>query len=416
MNSIEEVLQDLKQGKMIVLVDDESRENEGDLVCAAEFCTPELVNFMVTHARGLICMPMTGEKADSLGLHPQSATNTSQYTTAFTVSVDAAENITTGISAADRSHTIMLSARDDCKPSDLARPGHIFPLRAVEGGSLVRVGQTEGSVDLCKLAGLKPVSVICEIMNDDGSMARRDDLDVFCKKHDIKICSVADIVKYRLNTEQLIKREVEVDLATKFGTFQLIAYSSAVDPDPHVALCMGGVGQLDENGQPIVHDDAVLVRVHSECLTGDVLSSARCDCGDQLSTALSKVAEAGKGAVVYMRQEGRGIGLINKLKAYKLQVEEGMDTVEANVHLGFEPDQRDYGVGNQILRDLGLRKLKLMTNNPRKIFGLAGYGLEVAEQVSIEIPPCEHNEKYLKTKKKSSVTPLSSLTKPGDNR
>ena len=399
MNSIEEVLQDLQQGKMIVLVDDESRENEGDLVCAAEFCTPELVNFMASHAKGLICLPMTGEKADALGLHPQALTNTSQYTTAFTVSIDAAENITTGISAGDRSHTIKLAASDDCKPADLARPGHIFPLRAVEGGSLVRVGQTEGSVDLCKLAGLKPVSVICEIMNDDGTMARRDDLDIFCKKHDLKICSVADIVRYRLNNEQLIKREVEVDLATKFGTFRLIAYSSAVDPDPHVALCMGGVGEIDENGQPIIHEDPVLVRVHSECLTGDVLSSARCDCGDQLSTALKQVAEAGKGAVVYMRQEGRGIGLINKLKAYKLQVEQGMDTVEANVHLGFEPDQRDYGVGNQILRNLGLRNLRLMTNNPRKIFGLAGYGLEVSEQVPIEIPPCEHNEKYLKTKK-----------------
>ena len=399
MHPIEDILQDLRDGKMIVLVDDESRENEGDLVCAAEFCTPELVNFMATHGRGLICLPMTGEKADSLGLHPQSASNTSQFTTAFTVSVDAAENITTGISAADRSHTIMLAASDECKPTDLARPGHIFPLRAVEGGSLVRVGQTEGSVDLCKLAGLKPVSVICEIMNEDGTMARRDDLDVFCEEHDIKICSVADIVKHRLNTETLIKREVEVDLATKFGTFQLICYSSLVDEQPHVALCMGGVGQVDKNGMPIVHDDAVLVRVHSECLTGDVLGSARCDCGDQLSTAMKKVAEAGKGAVVYMRQEGRGIGLVNKLKAYKLQVEEGMDTVEANIHLGFDADQRDYGIGNQILRDLGLTKLRLMTNNPRKLYGLAGYGLEVAEQVAIEIEPCEHNEKYLQTKK-----------------
>lgn len=399
MDAMEDILADLRAGRMVVLVDDESRENEGDLICAAEKVTPEIVNFMATHGRGLICMPMTNDKADALGLHMQTAANTSQHNTAFTVSIDAAAGVTTGISAADRSHTIQLAARDEATPADFARPGHIFPLRAVDGGVLLRVGQTEGSIDLCRLAGLKPVSVICEIMNPDGTMARRDDLETFCRTHGLKMCSVAQVVRHRLKHDRLIQREVEIDLPTEFGTFHLIAYSSLVDEHPHLALTLGGVGQLDPSGQPIVHDEPVLVRVHSECLTGDLFGSLRCDCGPQLHTALGKIAQAGKGALVYMRQEGRGIGLVNKLRAYKLQMEQGLDTVEANVHLGFQPDQRDYGVGNQILRDLGLKKLRLLTNNPRKIFGLEGFGLEIAERVAIEIPPGEHSCEYLRAKK-----------------
>lgn len=399
MNSMEDILGDLNAGRMIVLVDDESRENEGDLVCLAEKTTPEIINFMATHGRGLICLPMTNEKADALGLHPQSADNTSQYQTAFTVTIDAAEGISTGISAADRALTIQLACKDDAKPADFARPGHIFPLRAVDGGTLLRVGQTEGGVDLARMAGASPLAVICEIMKDDGTMARRDDLDKFCATHDLKMCSVADIVKHRLKSENLIKREVEIDLPAAPGVFRAIAYTSIVDEHPHIALCYGGVGELDDSGNPIVHDEPVLVRVHSECLTGDVFGSLRCDCGPQLRAAMREVVRVGKGAVVYMRQEGRGIGLINKLRAYKLQIEEGMDTVEANLHLGFQPDQRDYGVGNQILRDLGLRKLRLMTNNPRKVFGLGGYGLEIVERVPVQIAPGEHSKDYLTTKK-----------------
>ncbi|MBN1943415.1 MAG: GTP cyclohydrolase II, partial [Phycisphaerae bacterium] len=274
-----------------------------------------------------------------------------------------------------------------------------FPLRAAEGGVLIRAGQTEGSVDLARLAGLKPMAVICEIMKDDGTMARRDDLDLFCREHNLKMCSVADVIRHRLRSEKLIRREVEIDLPLEAGVFHLIAYASLVDPEPHVALCYGGVGKLDEQGLPIVHEEPVLVRVHSECLTGDVFGSLRCDCGPQLQAALQAVAQAGKGAVVYVRQEGRGIGLVNKLKAYQLQIEQGMDTVEANLHLGFEADRRDYGVGNQILRDLGLRKLRLMTNNPRKIYGLEGFGLGIVERVPLEIPAGEHSRGYLRTKK-----------------
>ena len=399
MHSISEILDDLRAGKMIVLVDDESRENEGDLVCAAQFATPETINFMATHARGQICLPMTNQRADELGLPLQAASNTSQFGTAFTISIDAAEGVTTGISAGDRSHTILECCRDDATPADLARPGHMFPLRAVDGGTLLRVGQTEGSVDLCEMAGLKPMGVICEIMKEDGSMARRPELEIFCEKHSLKMCSVADIVRERLSGKPLITREVDIDLPTHLGDFHVVAYTSLVDEMPHVALCCGGVGLLDDNGEPIIHEDPVLVRVHSECLTGDVLGSLRCDCGGQLHAAMAAVQKAGKGAVVYMRQEGRGIGLVNKLKAYKLQTEEGMDTVEANVHLGFEADQRDYGVGNQILRDLGLRKLRLMTNNPRKVVGLHGFGLEIIERVPIEVGSCEHNLHYLTTKR-----------------
>ncbi len=399
MNPIEDILDDLRAGKMIVLVDDASRENEGDLVCAAERVTPEIINFMARYARGQICLPMTNARADALGLPLQATANTSQFGTAFTVSVDAAEGVTTGISAADRARTVQVACADDCTPADLARPGHMHPLRAREGGCLVRAGQTEGAVDLARIAGLKPMGVICEIMNEDGTMARADDLEVFCATHELKMCSVADIIRHRLQTEHLIERAVEIDLPLAAGEFHVIAYTSVVDPEPHLAMCLGGVGALDDNGHPVVHDEPILVRVHSECLTGDALGSLRCDCGSQLRTALEQVAAAGKGVVVYVRQEGRGIGLVNKLRAYKLQIEHGMDTVEANVHLGFEADCRDYGIGNQILRDLGLTKLRLMTNNPRKVYGLEGYGLEIVERVPLEIPAHDDNRHYLRTKR-----------------
>jgi 3,4-dihydroxy 2-butanone 4-phosphate synthase/GTP cyclohydrolase II len=399
MNVVDEILEDLAAGKMIVLVDDESRENEGDLVCAAQKATPEVINFMARLGRGLICLPMTNARADQLGLHPQAPTNTSLMGTAFTVSIDAATGVTTGISAADRARTIRLACEESAQPNDFVRPGHVFPLRARDGGVLVRTGQTEGAVDLARLAGLSPLAAICEIMNDDGTMARRHDLEAFCRTHQLKMCSVADVVRHRLRRERLIERAIEIDLPTEAGAFHLIAYTSVVDPEPHIALCMGGVGQLDAAGRPVVHEEPVLVRVHSECLTGDVLGSLRCDCGPQLHTALKAVAAAGKGAVVYVRQEGRGIGLINKLRAYKLQIEQGMDTVEANLHLGFEADRRDYGIGSQILGDLGLRKLRIMTNNPRKIVGLEGFGLTITDRVPIEIPPCDQNRGYLQTKR-----------------
>ena len=399
MNSIEDILTDLCAGRMFVLVDDESRENEGDLVCAAENVTPETINFMIKHGRGLVCLPMTSDRADALGLHPQTADNSSQFGTAFTVTIDAARGITTGISASDRARTIQVACKDDTRPSDLARPGHVFPLRARAGGSLVRAGQTEGAVDLVRLAGLKPLAVICEIMNEDGTMARRDDLKEFCALHKLKMCSVADVIRHRLRNERLIERAVEVDLPLDAGLFHLIAYTSVVDPEPHIALCLGGIGQLGPDGRPVIHEEPVLVRVHSECLTGDVLGSLKCDCGAQLTEALHRVAKAGKGAVVYVRQEGRGIGLVNKLKAYKLQVEDGLDTVEANEHLGLEADRRDYGIGNQILRDLGLTKLRIMTNNPQKIYGLEGFGLRIVERVPLEIPPHDQNRDYLRTKR-----------------
>jgi 3,4-dihydroxy 2-butanone 4-phosphate synthase/GTP cyclohydrolase II len=399
MSPVEDILEQLKAGRMVVLVDDESRENEGDLVCAAEKATPDIINFMARFGRGLVCLPMTNAKADQLALYPQASDNTSRFGTAFTVSIDAATGVTTGISAADRARTIEVVCRDGAKPTDLVRPGHVFPLRARDGGVLVRAGQTEGAVDLARLAGLRPMGVICEVMNDDGTMARRDDLERFCAAHELKMCSVADIIRHRLRSERLIERAVEIDLPTEAGAFHLIAYSSVVDPEPHIVLCLGGVGVLDKEGRPVRHDEPVLVRVHSECLTGDVFSSLRCDCGGQLRTALRQIAQVGKGALVYVRQEGRGIGLINKLRAYKLQIEQGMDTVEANLHLGFEADRRDYGIGNQILRDLGLSQLRLMTNNPRKIYGLEGFGLRIVERVPLELPPHEGNRDYLQTKK-----------------
>jgi 3,4-dihydroxy 2-butanone 4-phosphate synthase/GTP cyclohydrolase II len=399
MTPIEEILQDLRAGKMIVLVDDESRENEGDVVCAAQSVTPEIINFMAHKACGQVCMPLTNAKADALGLYPQASDNTSRLGTAFTVSVDAATGVTTGISAADRCRTVLVACRDDAKPGDLVRPGHMHPLRARDGGVLVRAGQTEGAIDLCRLAGLKPLAVICEIMNEDGTMARRDDLAAFCRTHKLRMCSVADVIRYRLRSENLIERAAELDLPTEWGTFHVIAYKSLVDPEPHLAMCIGGVGLRGGDGKPVLHSEPVLVRVHSECLTGDVFGSLRCDCGPQLRTAMAAIAKEGKGALVYVRQEGRGIGLVNKLKAYQLQIEQGMDTVEANVHLGFEPDKRDYGIGNQILRDLGLTQLRIMTNNPRKIYGLEGFGLKIAQRVPLEVAPHDHNRDYLRTKK-----------------
>jgi 3,4-dihydroxy 2-butanone 4-phosphate synthase/GTP cyclohydrolase II len=398
---IPEILEDLKRGRMIVLVDDEDRENEGDLVIAAEQCTPDAINFIVKHARGVMCLALTEERCDKLRLHPQTDMNTAQLGTAFTVTVDAHKRfgVGTGVSARDRARTVEVAIAEDAQPQDLCRPGHINPLRARNGGVLVRAGQTEGSVDLARLAGMKPAAVLCEVMRDDGEMMRRPDLEIFCTAHGLKMCSIADLISYRLKREQFVKRIQSIELPTRWGTFDLHAYQSAIDPQPHLALCKGGVGALDDTGQPIVHDEPVLVRVHSECLTGDVFGSGKCDCGGQLDAAMRTIARADKGVLVYLRQEGRGIGLANKLHAYKLQQEHGLDTVEANVRLGLPIDKRDYGIGSQILRDLGLRKLRILTNNPKKIYGIDGFGLTVVEEVPIRIDPTEHNTLYLETKK-----------------
>jgi 3,4-dihydroxy 2-butanone 4-phosphate synthase/GTP cyclohydrolase II len=397
-NTIQEVLEDLRQGKMIVLVDDEDRENEGDLVCAAEKITPAMINFMAKYGRGLICLPMTSAYCDRLGLYPQSQENTAQLQTAFTVSIDAAQGITTGISASDRAHTIQTVVSDRTKAHDLARPGHIFPLRAKDGGVLVRVGQTEGAVDLMVLAGMKPAGVICEIMNEDGSMARVPDLIPFCKEHNLKITSIARLVEYRMQRESQVKRVECVNLPTDYGDFKLVGYASITSYEPHLALCKGNVGELDDHGKPIVHDEPVLIRVHSECLTGDLFHSRRCECGEQLIGAMRMIEEAGQGALIYLRQEGRGIGLANKLRAYKLQ-EQGLDTVDANLKLGFAADKRDYGIGAQICRDLGIRKARILTNNPKKVSRLEVYGIEVCEQIPLIAEPCDHNINYLRTKK-----------------
>jgi len=397
-SEISEVLKELRQGKMIVLVDAEDRENEGDLVCAAEKVTPEIINFMAKFGRGLICLPLTAEKCDSLGLYPQTVDNTARFGTAFTVSIDAAEGVTTGISAADRARTIQVAIGDNAKARDLARPGHIFPLRAREGGILIRAGQTEGAVDLMRLAGLKPAGVICEIMSEDGSMARVPQLLEFCEKHNLKIASIAKLIEYRLQRESQVKRVECVNLPTDYGEFNLIGYESITSDEPHLALCKGGVGALDEHGKAVEHDEPVLVRVHSECMTGDLFHSQRCECGYQLITAMKIIEEVGKGALIYLRQEGRGIGLKNKLRAYKLQ-EQGLDTVEANLKLGFMADKRDYGIGAQICRDLGLRKIRILTNNPKKISRLEVYGIRIVEQIPLRAEPSKYNVDYLRAKK-----------------
>jgi 3,4-dihydroxy 2-butanone 4-phosphate synthase/GTP cyclohydrolase II len=387
---IEEALEDIRQGKMVILVDDEDRENEGDLTMAAEKVTPEAINFMAKYGRGLICLSLTEERLNELRLPMMVSENTSRFQTAFTVSIDARKGVTTGISAADRATTILTAVNENTQPEDLVSPGHIFPLRARQGGVLVRTGQTEGSVDLSRLAGLKPAGVICEVMKDDGTMARMPDLQIFAKEYGLKIVTIADLIKYRLSKESLVRRIVTATIPTKYGgVFEAIAYENDVDPYHHIALVKGEIGP----------NDTVLVRVHSQCLTGDVFGSKRCDCEEQLHTAMAMVEKEGKGVIVYMRQEGRGIGLVNKLRAYCLQ-DMGKDTVEANEALGFKADMRDYGIGAQILADLGLHKIRLMTNNPRKIIGLEGYGIEVVERIPIETKPHQENIEYLKAKAK----------------
>ena len=389
LNSIEEALEDIRAGKVIIVVDDENRENEGDFLTAAENASPEVINFMATHGRGLICAALTEERCDELELDMMVSRNTSSHDTAFTVSVDLiGHGCTTGISASDRSKTVKSLVDKNIKPSDFARPGHIFPLKAKKGGVLRRSGHTEATVDLSRLAGFSAAGVLVEIMNEDGTMARLPELFELAQRHNLKIISIEDLIKYRLEHESLIKREVGVDLPTSLGDFKLIAYTQTTTGQPHLALVKG---EWQE-------DEPVLVRVHSSCLTGDIFGSCRCECGPQLHTAMQMIEAEGKGIIVYMNQEGRGIGLLNKLKAYKLQ-EEGLDTVEANEKLGFKMDERDYGVGAQIIRDLGAKKLKLMTNNPTKRAGLIGYGLEIVENIPIVIEPNIHNMRYLNTKR-----------------
>ena len=388
-STIEEAIEDIRQGKMVILVDDEDRENEGDLTMAAEMATPEAVNYMAKFGRGLICLTLTAEKCDALGLKPMVRDNTSPFETAFTVSIEAKRGVTTGISAADRSHTILTAVAPAASAADLVSPGHIFPLRAKPGGVLVRTGQTEGSVDLARLAGLTPAGVICEIMNEDGTMSRMPELRTFAKEHGLKICTVADLVAYRLKHEQLVRTVAEAKLPSRYGgDWKVVAFENDVDKLDHIALVKG-----DLSG-----DQPVLVRVHSECLTGDVMGSLRCDCGDQLHKAMEAIDKEGRGVILYMRQEGRGIGLINKLKAYELQ-DQGMDTVEANHHLGFKADMRDYGVGAQILLALGIKNMRLLTNNPRKLVGLQGYGIQIVDRVPIESSPTCSNRDYLTTKR-----------------
>ncbi len=411
--SIEEALEELRAGRMIVLVDDEQRENEGDLVMAAEFATPPAVNFMVRQA-GRPCVAMSQANADRLGLQLLPGVNLDPTATPFTHNFDAARGITTGISAFDRCRTIQVCADPSSGPADLVRDkGHMDGLIARPGGVLVRAGHTEGSVDLCRLAGLREVAFICEVLNEDGSMARLPDLKAFCQRHRLKMCTIADLIEHRRRREKLIKREIALKLPTEFGVFDLFAYTSMVDQEPHLALTLGGVGVETATGVVPVQEEPVLVRMHSECLTGDALHSAKCECGPQLQTAMKRVAEAGRGAIVYMRQEGRGIGLLNKLRAYKLQQEEGLDTVEANRRLGFGADLRHFGIGAQILHDLGVRDIRLLTNNPVKVIGLDGYGLRIVERMPIQIPPGDYNRMYLQTKREKLGHLLDAIDEVG---
>jgi len=387
--TVEEILEDIRENRVVIVLDDEDRENEGDLVCAAEAVTPEIINFMATHGRGLICMPMTPERLDELEIEPMVQKNTARRGTAFCVSIESRQDITTGISAADRAQTIRKAVDPKTRPDDLARPGHVFPLRACPGGVLKRAGHTEASIDLCRLAGKPSAAVICEIMNEDGSMARLDRLKPFARKHGLKMISIADLIEYRMRNERLVERVASPELPTSTGDWRCHAFHYELENLTHVAMVLG-------DPQP---DEPVLVRVHSQCLTGDVFGSTRCDCGPQLQEAMERIGKEGKGVILYLRQEGRGIGLANKLRAYEIQDKHQMDTVEANIELGFEPDHRNYGVGAQILYDLGIRRLRLMTNNMGKYIALKGYGLELVERVAIELPPGDRNRDYLKTKK-----------------
>ncbi|WP_439623918.1 GTP cyclohydrolase II [Gemmata sp.] len=411
--TIDVALEELRAGRMIVLVDDEHRENEGDVVMAAEAMTPAAVNFMIREACGRLCVSFSRPHADRLGLDLLPGVNLDPTATPFTHNFDARYGVTTGISAFDRCRTIQVCADPNTTSQDLVRDkGHMDGLIAKPGGVLVRAGHTEGSVDLCRLAGLREIAVICEVLNEDGTMARLPDLRTFCATHELKMCTIADLIEHRRRREKLVRREIALKLPTDFGEFDLFAYTSLVDQEPHLALTLGGIGVAGADGVP-VQTEPVLVRMHSECLTGDVLHSAKCDCGPQLQYAMQQVAAAGRGAIVYMRQEGRGIGLLNKLKAYKLQQEEGLDTVEANRRLGFAPDLRHFGIGAQVLHDLGVRDIRLLTNNPRKVIGLEGYGLRIVERVPIQMVPGDHNRAYLATKKAKLGHLLDELDKGG---